>query len=184
MIGAAQRAPGRDSAVSGRENALCFPLGRAGRTGAETCTVFGLCFLLFAGGKGTALRHARSPRRRRENRREEQSRQAFRQTHRTCGRKSNRETRNAGVPGKKNRLRTEKRRSKEPRRYQPGLSSVLFVHGSSPGVQHSHSGEPLNNSIFDNTAINGSFFFEACHVHCMGMICFRSFLLRNRCRND
>ena len=78
----------------------------------------------------------------------------------------------------------KKRRSKEPRRYQPGLSSVLFVHGSSPGVQYSHSGEPLNNSIFDDTAINGSFFFEANYVHCMGISCFRSFLLRNRCRND
>ena len=85
---------------------------------------------------------------------------------------------------KRNRLCAEKRRSKEPRRYQPGLSSVLFVHGSSPGVQYSHSGEPLNNSIFDDTAINGSFFFEANYVHCMGISCFRSFLLRNRCRND
>ena len=53
-----------------------------------------------------------------------------------------------------------KKRAKEPRRYQPGLSSVLFVHGSSPDVQHSRSGEPLNNSIFDNTAINGSFFLK------------------------
>ena len=85
---------------------------------------------------------------------------------------------------KRNRLCAEKRRSKEPRRYQPGLSSVLFVHGSSPDVQHSRSGEPLNNSIFDDTAINGSFFFEANYVHCMGISCFRSFLLRNRCRND
>ena len=59
---------------------------QAERTGAETRTVFCLECL---------------PRRWRENRRERQSRRPSQQTRRTCGRKSNRETRNAGAPEKK-----------------------------------------------------------------------------------
>ena len=61
-------------------------LPQAERTGAKTCTVFCLECL---------------PRRWRENRREGQSRRPSQQTRRTCGRKSNRETRNAGAPEKK-----------------------------------------------------------------------------------
>ena len=65
---------------------LCAPLAAGGKTGAETRTVFRLVC---------------SPRRWRENRREGQSRRPSQQTRRTCGRKSNRETRNAGAPEKK-----------------------------------------------------------------------------------
>lgn len=147
----------------------CALLAAGGKTGAKTCTIFCLeC----------------PPRRWRENRRKGQSRQASRQTHRSYGKKTDWVIERRRVREKGTGLVRKKRRSKEPRRYQPGLSSVLFVHGSSPGVQYSHSGEPLNNSIFNDTAINGSFFFEANYVHCMGISCFRSFLLRNRCRND
>ena len=167
----------------------CAPLAAGGKTGAKTCTV-GSCTLLTAGRKNRRKNAHRlltcvlaSPLAGKPAGRAEPS--AFPTNAPYMWKKEqsrDKERRRAREKG--TGLVRKKRRSKEPRRYQPGLSSVLFVHGSSPGVQYSHSGEPLNNSIFDDTAINGSFFFEANYVHCMGISCFRSFLLRNRCRND